>query len=82
MAKSPLMYGGQLPITDNVTLNLVTNELALLINSHSANDLPTKAIVLAATSPDLPVTHTIYQALHLVLRLGGRRLAGARRWLS
>eukprot|EP01043_Picozoa_sp_COSAG02_P031866 COSAG02_NODE_2100_length_9827_cov_18.167352_12_plen_158_part_00 len=39
MAKSPLMYGGQLPITDNVTLNLVTNELALLINSHSANDM-------------------------------------------
>jgi hypothetical protein len=39
MAKSPLMYGGQLPITDKVTLNLVTNELALLINSHSSNDL-------------------------------------------
>lgn len=39
MAKSPLMYGGQLPITDKVTLNLVTNELALLINSHSSNDM-------------------------------------------
>ena len=33
------MYGGQLPITDKVTLNLVTNKLALLINSHSSNDL-------------------------------------------
>ena len=39
MAKSPLMYGGQLPITDKVTMNLVTNELALMINSHSSNDM-------------------------------------------
>ena len=39
MAKSPLMYGGQLPITDNATLDLVTNPLALLINSHSEHDL-------------------------------------------
>lgn len=39
MAKSPLMYGGQLPITDSVTLNLVTNKLALTINSHSSNDM-------------------------------------------
>ena len=39
MAKSPLMYGGQLPISDPTTLNLVTNKLALLINSHSSTDL-------------------------------------------
>ena len=34
MAKSPLMFGGQLPIADPTTLNLVTNKLALLINSR------------------------------------------------
>jgi hypothetical protein len=39
MSKSPLMYGGQLPIADANTLNLVTNKLALLINSHSSSDM-------------------------------------------
>ena len=39
MAKSPLMFGGQLPIEDPTTLNLVTNPLALLINSHSSSDM-------------------------------------------
>ena len=39
MAKSPLMYGGQLPITDATTLDLVTNKLALLVNSHSSSDM-------------------------------------------
>jgi hypothetical protein len=39
MARSPLMYGGELPITDATTLNLVTNKLALMINSHSSPDL-------------------------------------------
>jgi len=39
MSKSPLMFGGQLPITDATTLNLVTNSLALLINAYSANDM-------------------------------------------
>ena len=39
MARSPLMYGGQLPITDDATLNLVTNKLALLINAHSSSDM-------------------------------------------
>lgn len=33
------MYGGQLPIKDPTTLNLVTNKLALLINSHSSSDM-------------------------------------------
>eukprot|EP01048_Picozoa_sp_COSAG05_P018594 COSAG05_NODE_2745_length_2693_cov_1.756361_2_plen_314_part_00 len=39
MAKSPLMYGGQMPITDEATLNLVTNQLALQINAYSSPDL-------------------------------------------
>jgi hypothetical protein len=42
MAKSPLMYGGQLPIEDATTLNLVTNPLALLINSHSSSNMLVK----------------------------------------
>eukprot|EP01047_Picozoa_sp_COSAG01_P054392 COSAG01_NODE_5939_length_3941_cov_35.353462_4_plen_143_part_00 len=33
------MFGGQLPIRDATTLNLVTNPLALLINGRSDNDL-------------------------------------------
>jgi hypothetical protein len=39
MARSPLLYGGQLPIRDATTLNLVTNRLALLINSHSSGEM-------------------------------------------
>eukprot|EP00041_Stephanoeca_diplocostata_P034027 m.1140774 g.1140774 ORF g.1140774 m.1140774 type:complete len:312 (+) comp24448_c3_seq5:834-1769(+) len=36
MARSPLMFAGVLP-TDDETLNLVTNPLALQINQHSSN---------------------------------------------
>jgi hypothetical protein len=36
MAQSPLMYAGDLPITDPATLNFVTNPLALMINAHSS----------------------------------------------
>ena len=36
MARSPLFYGGDLPITDEYTINLVTNEVALAINAHSS----------------------------------------------
>ena len=35
MARSPLMYGGKLPIEDAATLNLLTNKDALMINAHS-----------------------------------------------
>jgi len=35
MARSPLMYGGNLPIQDNYTLNLISNQLALMVNEHS-----------------------------------------------
>eukprot|EP01052_Picozoa_sp_SAG31_P014310 SAG31_NODE_884_length_11256_cov_2.889666_10_plen_298_part_00 len=37
MAKSPLMFGGQVPITDATTLNLITNKYALLINERSSH---------------------------------------------
>ena len=37
MARSPLMYAGELPITDAHTLDLVTNPLALRINEASAD---------------------------------------------
>lgn len=36
MARSPLMFGGKMPIDDSTTLNLVTNQDALLINELSA----------------------------------------------
>lgn len=36
MARSPLFYGGDLPITDDTTVNLVTNKVALLINAYSS----------------------------------------------
>ena len=35
MARSPLMYGGAMPIEDPVTLRLVTNKLALMVNRYS-----------------------------------------------
>ena len=35
MARSPLMFGGKLPIEDATTLNLVTNKDALVVNEHS-----------------------------------------------
>jgi len=35
MARSPLMYGGNLPIQDNYTLNLIANPVALMVNEHS-----------------------------------------------
>ena len=36
IARSPLMYGGKLPIDDATTLNLVTNADALLVNERSS----------------------------------------------
>ncbi|XP_028794681.1 alpha-galactosidase-like [Neltuma alba] len=38
IAKSPLMYGGDLRNLDEKTFNLITNPTVLQINSHSANN--------------------------------------------
>lgn len=38
MAKSPLMYGGDLRAMDNSTLSLITNPYILDINAHSINN--------------------------------------------
>jgi hypothetical protein len=39
MAKSPLMYGGDLRAMDNATLSLITNPWILDINAHSVDNL-------------------------------------------
>ncbi|KAG0591641.1 hypothetical protein KC19_1G189800 [Ceratodon purpureus] len=39
MAKSPLMYGGDLRAIDNATLSLITNPWILDINAHSVDNL-------------------------------------------
>lgn len=38
MAKSPLMYGGDLRAIDAATLTLITNSVILDINAHSTNN--------------------------------------------
>ena len=37
--RSPLMFGGHLPETDNFTLTLITNAEVLAVNQHSENNL-------------------------------------------
>lgn len=39
MAKSPLMYGGDLRAMNNATLSLITNPWILDINAHSVDNL-------------------------------------------
>ena len=51
MAKSPLMYGGQLPIENAETLNLVTNKLALQINSRSGGEMRVEHVICPAAGP-------------------------------
>lgn len=46
MAKSPLMFGGDLRAMDNATLSLITNPWILLINAHSVDNHE-----LVSTSP-------------------------------
>lgn len=38
MAKSPLMFGGDLRSLDNITFNMITNPTLLEINSFSSNN--------------------------------------------
>lgn len=39
MAKSPLMYGGDLRHIDDSTLNIITNPALLKINDYSENNM-------------------------------------------
>lgn len=39
MAKSPLMFGGDLRHIDEITLGLITNPTLLEINSYSTNNM-------------------------------------------
>ena len=39
MAKSPLMYGGDVRKLDDTTFNLITNPTLLEINSFSSNNM-------------------------------------------
>jgi len=39
MAKSPLMFGGDLRKIDETTFGLITNSVILEINSHSTNNM-------------------------------------------
>lgn len=39
MAKSPLMFGGDLRQIDDITFNLITNPTLLEINSYSQNNM-------------------------------------------
>jgi hypothetical protein len=44
MAKSPLMYGGDLTHLDNSTLSIITNPTLLKINHHSKNNMEVPAL--------------------------------------
>lgn len=46
MAKSPLMYGGDLRAIDDNTLSLITNPLLLDINAHSINNHEVSVLTL------------------------------------
>lgn len=44
MAKSPLMYGGDLRNLDDSTLNIITNPTLLKINHYSTNNMEVPAL--------------------------------------
>ena len=45
MAKSPLMFGGDLRKLDETTYNLLTNPILLEINSFSSNNMEARVYI-------------------------------------
>jgi alpha-galactosidase len=64
IARSPLMFGGDMERIDDFTLSLLTNDAVLFVNQHSANNrpLPVAAPWKAWTADD-PATGVKYLAV-------------------
>jgi hypothetical protein len=59
MAKSPLMYGGDLRAIDDTTLSLITNPLLLDINAHSINNHEVSVLTLLNSNYSIGMFCTI-----------------------
>ncbi|HYP16228.1 MAG TPA: glycoside hydrolase family 27 protein [Opitutus sp.] len=64
IARSPLMHGGDMTKTDDLTLSLLTNDEVLAVNQHSANNRPLfNRDELIAWTADVPNSKDKYLAV-------------------
>lgn len=59
MAKSPLMYGGDLRHLDNDTLSIITNPTLLKINHYSINNMEVPCILFVLIEHFVGVNTTL-----------------------
>jgi alpha-galactosidase len=79
IARSPLMYGGDLTKTDDATLALLTNDEVLAVNQHSTNNRPLfNRDEIVAWTADVPGSSDKYLAVFNIRDRDRLKAANAR----